>query len=184
MSAVSEVFQQLYGLLIGRVAILVLLLAGKLFPFRRAFHALAARLVDARPPAHLIEAAKVDPDAFTALRLLVAMALERGAELRPEVRTWLAGFLRGDIVPPKKRGRPKKDQAKTGALHVTIFLAVAMLQTRGMTATRNDDSPHRSACDAVAQALKEFRMLPQSYKGVKRIWESNNRALKAATPRS
>jgi hypothetical protein len=39
-----------------------------------------------------------------------------------------------------------------------------------LTATRNDTSKHVSACDAVAEALRQLGLKPLSFNGVKRIW--------------
>ena len=40
-----------------------------------------------------------------------------------------------------------------------------------MIATRNDTNSPESACDAVAEALKQMDESPASYASVKRIWD-------------
>ena len=54
-------------------------------------------------------------------------------------------------------------------------MAVLIRVDDGMTATRNDASEATSACDAVADAMKELELEPADFYSVKRIWLDFNR---------
>ena len=119
----------------------------------------------------LLAWAETDAAGFDALRLGIADALDRDEELPPEVTAWLVRYLRGEVTRPKATaGRKGKHW-----LHSLIWMAVLIRVDDGMTATRNDASEATSACDAVADAMKELELEPADFYSVKRIWLDFNR---------
>lgn len=125
-------------------------------------------LLSAKHVDSLIDGAKTSFDAFQILLLGIASEVEKGAELHPKQRKWLAQYLRSrNLPPPKGKGRPE-----SAGLHNIIAHAVADLVESGMTATRNDESPALSACDAVARALAQLSLSPITFGRVKKIWNN------------
>jgi hypothetical protein len=119
-----------------------------------------------KDPARLLNWAAGDAEGFDALRFAVADALEQGEQLPAEIREWLLKYLRGETLRPKGvAGRKGEDW-----LHQLIYMAVLCRIDDGMTATRNDESPKTSACDAVAEAMSEIGREPATFHGVKRVW--------------
>jgi enoyl-CoA hydratase/carnithine racemase len=116
--------------------------------------------------ARLLAWAETDAGGFDVLRLGVAHSLEQGEELPPEALQWLVRYLHGDLTRPKARAGRKDEYW----LHQVIWMAVTIRVDEGMTATRNDESRSPSACDAVADALKELGLEPTTFHSVKRIW--------------
>lgn len=121
----------------------------------------------------LLAEAKADVEMFQVLLLGIASVVEKGAELHPKLRKWLAQFLRGKIsTPPRPKGR-----AESVGLHNIIAHAVVDLVESGMKPMRNDQGPPFSACDAVADALAELSLSPITFFGVKRIWVQLDKSL-------
>jgi hypothetical protein len=114
----------------------------------------------------LIAGAEANLVAFQAILLGVASEVEKGAELHPKLRKWIAEYLRGRILPPPKG----KGRGESTGLHNIIAHAVADLVESGMRPTRNDEGPAFSACDAVANALTQLSLSPPTFHGVKRVW--------------
>ncbi len=123
-------------------------------------------------PTELIEKAKNDPDYFDAIRFGIAVHLVIKKELPQIILDWLIEHLRGKT----KRPRRAAGRGISLGLHVTVAQVVQVLVDRGMHATRNDASPATSACDAVAEALSDLKMTPNSFEGVKAVWLRINRA--------
>ena len=117
-------------------------------------------------PDRLLELAKIDPGYFQALKLGVAYSIENGLDLPKTVKAWLASYLRDEIAPPKKAAGSKSKLD----IHLSIYSAVGILVASGMTATRNDQGPSTSACDAVAEAMAELGLKPATFHGVKGVW--------------
>jgi hypothetical protein len=110
---------------------------------------------------------KDDARSFEFLREAFASKILEGDPIPEEYRELAASFVMGEHKGPRK-----KPGAKAGSyLHEKIIDAVEMLCEHGMTATRNDESPNKdSACDAVAEALRQLGLRPITFKGVKGIW--------------
>lgn len=117
-------------------------------------------------PAWLFRWAEGSATGFDATKLAIAHALELGEPLPTEALEWIVQYLRGKVNRPKAKSGRKSEYW----FHALIWLAVGSLANDGMTATRNDESPATSACDAVANALAELGLEPTTFHGVKRIW--------------
>jgi hypothetical protein len=143
-------------------------------PIDTMLNTLMGRDMLRKAPAELVEKSKTIPLYFEVLKLSIASFLdEPEGNLPPEAGIWLASFLRGEIMPPKNSAGRKT----VGLLHVLIWRAVDNLVDEGVTATRNDESQfNKSACDAVAQALKELGLKPTTFAGVKRVWNGYEKA--------
>ena len=117
---------------------------------------------------YLLREAKNDPECFDALRRGLAIKIEAGKDLHPDLRVWAAKFLRSEVKCPKKSA----GRGSAMGLHNLIGKAVDLLAEEGMFATRNDEaSVKASACDAVSQALAELRLGSQGFGVVKKIYE-------------
>lgn len=126
---------------------------------------LGAKLIR-RNPGYLFSWALEDAEGFDTAKLAVGYTLEQGEPLPDEARQWLVAMLKGEIFRPKaKAGRKTKEWQE-----ILIWMAVRFRVEEGMTASRNDASEPISACDAVAEALKELGTTPATFEGVKRIW--------------
>jgi len=123
-------------------------------------------------PTELIEKAKNDPDYFDAIRFGIALHLRIEKELPQIILDWLIEHLQGKTKRPRKAA----GRGISLGLHITVAHVVRVLVDRGMHATRNAASPATSACDAVAKALSELGMTPNSFEGVKAVWLKMNRA--------
>ena len=117
-------------------------------------------------PTELIEKAKNDPDYFDAIRFGIALHLRIEKELPQIILDWLIEHLQGKTKRPRKAA----GRGISLGLHVTVAQVVQVLVDRGMHATRNDESPATSACDAVAKALFDLGKTPASFAGVKKVW--------------
>ena len=104
---------------------------------------------------------------FDILRAIAAGYAESGVLMPEALGQWAAAVLRGEKQRPVRHG---KFAEGTGLRNFCIWEATRRLVKRGMIATRNDTSPPTSACDAVAEALKQMDESPASYASVKRIW--------------
>lgn len=129
-------------------------------------------------PGELVAWATADRKGWDALRLGVAHAVARGEEIPPEAAQWLAGYLRGEIERP--HGTPGTHDAE--GLHFAIYLAVYTLVQSGMQATRNDEGPTLSACDAVADAMADLKQKPATFYGVKKVWLAVKKRMKPTIP--
>ena len=104
---------------------------------------------------------------FDIAAAIAATYVETGIFMPETLAKWAAAVLRGEQKRPVRRG---KFAEGTGLRNIHIWEVARILVKRGMTATRNDVSPATSACDAVAEALKQMEESPSSYASVKRIW--------------
>lgn len=104
---------------------------------------------------------------FDIATAIAATYMETGILMPDMLAKWAAAVLRGEQKRPVRHG---KFPEGTGLRNTNIWEVTRILVKRGMTATRNDVSPATSACDAVAEALKEMEESPSSYASVKRIW--------------
>lgn len=95
----------------------------------------------------LVALAGGDAKAQAWLRVRIAEALEAGEAIPPAFIEWLAQWLRNPS-PPKGKGGRIGDPARDEILAYTVRALVA----KGLPRSRNDASPARSACDAVAEA--------------------------------
>jgi hypothetical protein len=93
--------------------------------------------------------------------------LENGILIAKTLAKWAAAVLRGEKKRPVRHGKCAEG---TLLRNINIREVTRILVKRGMTATRNDVSPATSACDAVAEALKQMEESPSSYASVKRVW--------------
>ena len=104
---------------------------------------------------------------FDIAAAIAATYMETGILMPETLAKWAAAVLRGEQKRPVRHG---KFAEGTGLRNTNIWEVTRILVKRGMTATRNDVSPATSACDAVAEALKQMEESPSSYASVKRIW--------------
>jgi hypothetical protein len=123
--------------------------------------------------AGLLSRAEIDPQSFETVVFGLASALERGEDIHPALRQFLAEVLRGRI----KRPKPKAGRGEVGGLHGIITNLIADLVSAGWQPLRNDASAAFSACDVLARALSERSLTPLTYAGVKRIWTDRDKAL-------
>lgn len=119
-----------------------------------------------------IKEAETDRFAFAVLRYVSAKYVEGGLAPPPPIRFWLRDYLNGEIIEPARpRGRPPGDYH-----HFIVRQAVRLLVDAGLQETRNDESRNKqTACDAVAKAMLQLRLAPNSYSKVKRIWMARSR---------
>ena len=108
----------------------------------------------------LVDLAERDAKAQAWLRIRIAKALEAGEPVPEVFMQWLVAFLR-DPSPPKGRGGRICDPTSDKIL----ASEVAALVKAGLTRSRNDASPARSACDAVAEAwMMDWRAVEKAAK--------------------
>ncbi len=107
---------------------------------------------------------------YDLLKEMVARRVENGEELSEQLREWAAREFRNPSPPNRSAKRP-------GEVQHFIGRAVWELVKSGMNPTRGAMSAQDSACDAVAEALRELRLKPNSYEGVQDMW-SAERALR------
>ena len=111
-------------------------------------------------------------DSFDFLAVVSAEYLETGRLMPKVLAQWAAAMMRGEKKRPVRNGRFANG---TSVRNLYIWLAINTLVKREMVATRNDESPPTSACDAVAEALKQLGENPTAYASVKRIWNDFQR---------
>ena len=117
-----------------------------------------------------IERAASCPDHWDALAYAAEVLLKCRQPLGDALGAWTVEALRGGCKRPDAR---KAAKAPANALRDhAIIEAVRALVRCGMKATRNDVSPRRSACDAVADANCLH------YDTVRRIWRNRLRSEK------
>ena len=134
-------------------------------------------------PAGLVERSAHNRDDFDALRyalghqlhlqqLLPEHELGSIANIPKEAWKWMADFLLGKNKKPRG-GRVAKEYFLRDA---SIALILDDLCKRGMTRYFNSDRkqevPNESACNAVATALRELQLQPNSYERVADISEA------------
>jgi hypothetical protein len=121
----------------------------------------------AHDPEHFIEFTRSHPDAFDSLRLGIAHKIDTRRQLSEREADWLADYLKEKITRPSA-GRGPLRRLRHQAL-IGINVAHVSYQ-HGLKPTRNDASPPHSACDAVAEAMKNLGLKPSSYKRIKEHW--------------
>lgn len=97
--------------------------------------------------AELVKASEKHASVFDALRLLAAKSLREGAHIEPAVSLWLADFISGDAVRPRKKAGKKALSYKRR--NMTFAHWVDVLRREGFP-KRGDVS----ACAVVAAALE------------------------------
>lgn len=133
------------------------------------------RSVIQRDPQALIRVANVVPEGLPPLLFGIAAEVEAGRILNVATRNWLAAYLRGEWVPPKKAGRKRRY-----AWDFNIWLlARVLIDVYEITPTRNDVSDVESACDVIAEAIRRMGETPTSYGGVKSVYLRINRDMRA-----
>ena len=128
-------------------------------------HSYACLPERARPAmlSELIERSRHAKLDWEAVSLIAQEALRGAAPLSRDLAEWVADVLAG------VRTRPRTSPQTTSARDRMFTLAVYDLRTRfGLSPTRNETSPARSACDVVAVA-GGF-----SYKTVERAWTNRD----------
>ena len=138
-------------------------------------------------PYTLLENASENAESFEALRLALIAKLEHPSRdlLTPAEREWLAKYLAGDVVSPKKnsgaRGKNTRD--------IAVWATIRHLERLGITASRNEvkqtDEPYNSCepfcgCDVVAAAFHELEQTPQTYRSVENVWKKMRKKEKVA----
>ena len=124
----------------------------------------------------LIDAAERDPFMFEVAGMLAASLLENGDDMPDALREWSIKVLKGKSAPPAPRHLRKGIENETFWRDFYVWSAVLDLVDLNMKATRNAASPPVSACDAVAEAMRELGLRPTSYSGVVAIWSRLNKA--------
>jgi len=119
------------------------------------------------PIEQMISRAENNAANFDILAVIAAAYIDAGVLMPKTLGQWAMAVLRGEKKRPARHG---KFAEGTGLRNLHIWEVTRILVKRGMTATRNDVSPATSACDAVAEALKQMEESPSSYASVKRIW--------------
>jgi hypothetical protein len=109
---------------------------------------------------------------FDVLSVVAAKYLETDIPMPKILAQWAAAIMRGERKRPKRNG---KFANGTLERNTYIWPVTRKLVKSGMMATRNDESPPTSACDAVAKALKQLGESPTTYASVKRIWNDFQR---------
>lgn len=104
---------------------------------------------------------------FDAAKKIAVSMLTYGEEMPAELSQFAAGILSGEIQRPSDRGRKARFHRRLD----TISLVKRGVEF-GFPATRNDESPPESACDAVAYAYQSNGLQPSSFSRVKAIWIS------------
>jgi len=123
----------------------------------------------ASEPATLLKDARLKADAFDALRFGIAAKIERDEPLPDAEKAWAVGLFRGEIEAPfRATGAPT-----ASGKHRAIIEIIADLQGYGsLKASRNNAAKIKeSACDAVAVALRELKMEPKTFEGVRDVWK-------------
>ena len=122
-----------------------------------------------------IKLAHQEREWWDALCVFAGCLLRNNVPLADDLRLFIADVLIDNIEPPKR----KSGSSKSGHYYrnLLIWAAINELVSRGMTATRNDASVGRSACDAVA---KESGL---SYNGVLSVWLKMKRDVNEMTAR-
>lgn len=119
----------------------------------------------------MVAQARVDWRAHRALELGCAQYIRNLPDLPTWARQWLANYLEGKLDPPP---RPRGALPK-GGLHHVICECIELLVAGGMVGARNDATERRSACDVLAEALRQAGLQPATFEGVKRIYLGWNR---------
>lgn len=109
-----------------------------------------------------------DPVHYEICCEMLAGKIQAGEPIPPVFHDFAAALIRWKAKRPKR----KPGEKGTGLLHSRIAFAVQLLVECGLTETRGGDNDEsgQSACDAVAEALRQLQLRPLSFKGVKRIW--------------
>jgi hypothetical protein len=115
----------------------------------------------------LIRRAEDDSTSFDILTVVAAAYAETSVLMPEALVRWTAAVFRSEKKRPIRHG---KFAEGTGLRNTHIWLTIRRLVQLGMVATRNDASPPTSACDAVAEALKQLGENPTTFASVKRIW--------------
>ncbi|MBL4767948.1 MAG: hypothetical protein JKY94_09585 [Rhodobacteraceae bacterium] len=120
--------------------------------------------------APLIEEAKVDRVSFDALLGVTCDLLRRNEPLPKPLQSWLVEYLEGKFIAPKP---PKGRMQNEGWWrNHAMTMIIEDLVNKGLFATRNHESPETSACDAVASAMRKLEYTPNSYEGIRKIWNT------------
>ena len=133
---------------------------------------------DQKPPnpmiaiSQMINSADNRADSFDVLAVVSEKYFETDRLMPKVLAQWAAAMMRGEKKRPKRNG---KFANGTLERNTYIWPVTRKLVESGMMATRNDESPPTSACDAVAEALKQLGENPTAYASVKRIWNDYQR---------
>ena len=119
-----------------------------------------------------------DPVNYEICCEMLAGKIQAGEPIPPVFHEFAAALIRRNAKRPK--GKP--GEKGTGLLHSRIAFAVQLLVECGLTETRGGDNDEsgQSACDAVAEALRQLQLKPLTFKGVKRIWLQNKSLVRVA----
>ena len=145
----------------------------------RAVHALQTnRIVE------LIEGAQSSPVDFRALQESLSHLLETREPVPDELVQWSLSVASGRVTCPDTG--PGRSRYKNRHRDELITQTVQTLVDCGLSATRNETSAPKSACDATSKALNTHGV-DISYAGVAKIWQSSRRRelapLKSSTGR-
>lgn len=115
----------------------------------------------------VVDSVHHDPGAFDMAAYVLASLIRDGVEISEQHRELAADIISGSISRPVVRGRKKVSKLRNMLIGNYVFEGV----NAGLLGTRNDESEEKSSsCDAVAEALRQCSLTPNSYKGIKSIW--------------
>lgn len=134
------------------------------------------RLAQEYASAHLVEyeinKATQDAKSFEVLKHTAAYLIEQRAVMPESLKHWTAGVLRGDI----KRPKGKAGNVTAAGSHYAIYRLVSIITAHtSLKPTRNEESPPHSACDAVAEAMKQMRLKTNTYSGVRAAYDAGRK---------
>ena len=118
----------------------------------------------------LIEDSQSSDVSFQALQQIVRSLRRNKKAIPPELQEWTLDVADGTSVGPQpRRGRKSfTNQVRDEVIAGTVQTLVNC----GLTATRNEATPPKSACDAVSEALQAYGV-QLSHHGVAKIWRSH-----------
>ena len=117
----------------------------------------------------LIEDSRSSDVSFQALQQVVRSLRRDPKPFPPEVKEWALDVADGTLEAPN-RGRGRKSSANR-VRDDLVAQTVQNLVRCGLTATRNEATAPRSACDAVSKALSAHGT-KLSYHGVAKVWRA------------
>ena len=139
----------------------------------RDYEMLAVRSLQDGDLTAVIEESRSSPLAFRALEAALKHIRGREEAVPHELSEWAHDVADRTRVPPK--ARPGRSPHTNRVRDEVIVRTVGALVDAGLTATRNEVSEPKSACDAVAQALQAHGEALR-YAAVAKIWSKRDEA--------
>lgn len=114
-----------------------------------------------------------DPVSWRACEILATAFIEADAPLPAPLKSFTLKALRGEIIKPTPPRGPNR--YKNYWRYQEIADAVFVAMDAGLNAFRNAESETISACDVVAECLRDYR-IKLTYDGVKKIYDKLNKS--------